>query len=256
MGVNVVGEQGKFRAGDGQAEFDEIFEVRAAQLGADEDEELFFGFNGVAEVRECVGVGSCARGCSVVSGEVARKRVVAEWREVEECLCLTAELDLFGVGDVEPGAIEADVGAQVPGSAGGLICGIAAYKEDGWGGLGIAQGGGAAFGSGEGLGEGYVVCCAMVVDVVGAEDRAGELLEEVGLFVGDAVGADDADALAAALIAEFAERFADVVKGLLPGDGLEFAVRLANEGLGDAVGVVGEVEGVAAFVAEEVAVDA
>ena len=41
--------------------------------------------------------------------------------------------------------------------------------------------------AGEGLGEGDVVRGAVVIDVVGAEDGAGELLQEVGLFVGDAV---------------------------------------------------------------------
>ena len=58
-----------------------------------------------------------------------------------------------------------------------------------------------SFCAGERLGEGDVVRSAVVVDVVGAEDRAGELLEEVGLFVGEAVAADDADGLAAARVA-------------------------------------------------------
>ena len=70
--------------------------------------------------------------------------------------------------------------------------------------------------AGERLGEGDVVGRAVVVDVVGAEDRAGELLQEVGLFVGEAVAADDADGFAAAGVAEFAEFFADVVERLLP----------------------------------------
>ena len=108
----------------------------------------------------------------------------------------------------------------------------------------------------EGLGEGDVVGGAVVVDVVGLEDGAGELLEEVGLLVGEAVGADDADGLAAAGVAELAEALADVVEGNFPADGLEVAVGLADERRGDAVVVVGEVEGVTALVAEEVAVHA
>ena len=56
----------------------------------------------------------------------------------------------------------------------------------------------------------------MVVDVVGAEDGAGELLQQVGLFVGEAVGADDADGLAAAGVAELAELLADVGRGPPP----------------------------------------
>ena len=95
-----------------------------------------------------------------------------------------------------------------------------------------------------------------MVDVVRAENGAGELLEEVGLFVGDAVRADDTDGFAAAGVAAFAELLADVVERDLPANGLELAVRLANQRLGDAGLVVGKVEGVAALVAEKVPVHA
>ena len=61
--------------------------------------------------------------------------------------------------------------------------------------------------AGEGLREGYVVGGAVVVDVVGAEDGAGELLQQVGLFVGEAVAADDADGAAAAGVAQLARSF-------------------------------------------------
>ena len=44
---------------DGEAEVDERLEVVAAQLGADEDEKFFFGFDGVAEGAESVDVGGC-----------------------------------------------------------------------------------------------------------------------------------------------------------------------------------------------------
>ena len=63
------------------------------------------------------------------------------------------------------------------------------------------------------LGEGYVIGGAVMVDVVGLEDCAGEFLEKVRLFVGQAIGTDDADALAALAIAEFTETLADVVEG-------------------------------------------
>ena len=56
---------------------------------------------------------------AVVAGEIACERAVAEGGEMQECLCLAAELDLFGVGDVETGAVEADVGADIPGCTGG-----------------------------------------------------------------------------------------------------------------------------------------
>jgi hypothetical protein len=49
---------------------------------------------------------------------------------VEERLGLSAKLDLFGVGDVEAGAVEAHIGAQVPRGSGGLVGGVAADDED------------------------------------------------------------------------------------------------------------------------------
>src|SRR5882757_2871536 len=96
----------------------------------------------------------------------------------------------------------------------------------------------------------------MMIDVVGAENSAGELLEEVGLFVGDAVRADDADGLATARVTAFAEFLTDIIERNLPAYWFELAVGLADHRLGDAGFVVGEVEGIAALVAEEVAVDA
>ena len=65
-----------------------------------------------------------------------------------------------------------------------------------------------------------------------------------------------ADALAAATVATFAELLAYVVECDLPAYGFEIATRLAQERLRDALGVVGEVEGVTALIAEKVAVDA
>src|SRR6185312_8703851 len=94
------------------------------------------------------------------------------------------------------------------------------------------------------------------IDVIGSQHRARKLLKQVGFFIGKPVAADDAHALAAAGVAKFAEALADVVEGFIPADRLEFPVGLADEWMGDAVVVVGKVEGVAALVAEEVAVDA
>ncbi len=109
------------------------------------------------------------------------------------------------VGDVEAGAIEAHVGAQLPGEERMLVGGIAADEKDGAGGSDVAQAGGFAGVAGEGAGEGRVVGGALVIDVVGAENRAREFLQQVILFVGGAVGADDADGRAAARVANFFE---------------------------------------------------
>ena len=117
------------------------------------------------------------------------------------------------------GAVEPNVGAEIPRGARCLVGRIAAEDHDRRCVLGVAQGGGAALFAREGLCEGDVVGGAVVVDVIGVYDRACELLKEVGFLVGDAVGADDANALAASCVTEFAELFADVVEGVFPGDG-------------------------------------
>ncbi len=118
----------------------------AAKLGADEDQQVFFGAKGVAEGGER---GWCRRrlrgGGGVVAGEVGGERAVAELGDVEEGFGLAAELDLGGVGDVELCAVEADVGAEVPGGERGLVGGVAADEQDGFGGEGVAQGGGAVW---------------------------------------------------------------------------------------------------------------
>ncbi len=150
----------------------------------------------------------------------------------------------------------ANIGADIPRRARSLIRRIAADKKNCRSGERIAQRCGAVCMSGERLGEGDVVRRTVMIDVVGAENGAGELLQQVRLFVGQAIAADDADGLSAARIAEFAETLADVVERFFPAYGLEFAVGLADQRMRDAVVAIGEVEGVASLVAEEVAVDA
>ena len=86
-----------------------------------------------------------------------------------------------------------------------LVGGIAADEQDGAGGSDVAQAGGFAGMACERAGEGGVVGGALVVDVVGAENGAREFLQQVILFVGGAVGADDADGCAAARVANFFE---------------------------------------------------
>ena len=110
-----------------------------------------------------------------------------------------------GVGDVKARAIEAHVGAEQPGEERMLVSGIAADEQDGAGGSDVAQAGGFAGVTREGAGEGCVVGGALVVDVVGVENRAREFLQQVVFFVGGAVGADDADGCAAASVANLFE---------------------------------------------------
>src|SRR5574341_1086254 len=95
----------------------------------------------------------------------------------------------------------------------------------------------------------------MMIDVVGAQHQPRELLQQVVLLVGSAGGADDADGGAAGRVARFAQMAGGGIEGFVPGGGLQMAV-LADERLAETVIVLDEVESVAAFDAEEVAVDA
>ena len=225
----------------------------------DENEEGFFGANKFTKfVREGgIIAGLHERlGGGVVAGKEGGERGVGELGDVEEGLGLAAELDLGMIRNIEAGAVEADVRAQVPRGQRILVRRVAAEDHDGGGGLVVLLGRGAAGVAGHDLVEGGVVGGAVVVDVVGAEDGPSELLEEVVFLVGGAVGANNADGLAAPGVADLAQALAGVGESFLPGGGPVGAVGLAEERGGDAAFGVGEVEGVPALDAEVVAVHA
>ena len=190
-----------------------------------------------------------------VSSEAGELDIVAGL-ELARGFGLPRELDGLRVCDVEAGAIEAHVGAEQPGEKRMLVSRVAADEEDCAGRRDVAQAGGFAGMAAKGARKGCVIGRALVVDVVGAKNRARKLLQQVVFFVGRPVGADDADGRTAAVVAnlfEFAGADADRV---LPCGGFELALRVADERLREAVGALNEVEAETAFGAEEVAVDA
>src|SRR5882724_12944248 len=95
----------------------------------------------------------------------------------------------------------------------------------------------------------------MVIDVVGAKGGAGEALEQVILFVGSAIGADEANGVGAVGVENLLQLCGGGFRSFFPGDGIEF-VAFAKQWLLDAFGMFGEIETEAAFHAEEIAVDA
>ncbi len=95
----------------------------------------------------------------------------------------------------------------------------------------------------------------MVVNVVGAQHGARELLQQIIFFVGGAIGADHAERLPAVRVLDLLELFANQVDGFFPGCGLELALA-ADHGLLEAARVVRKIEGVASLDAQEIAVDA
>ena len=95
------------------------------------------------------------------------------------------------IGDVEMRAVQADAGANLPGESRMLLGGIVAEEQNGRRTGEVAE---RSFGfAAERGGKGRIVRGAVMVDVIGGEDGAGELLEEIRFFVGGPVRADDAD---------------------------------------------------------------
>src|SRR5439155_26819980 len=92
---------------------------------------------------------------------------------------------------------------------------------------------------------------AVVVDVVGPEGLAGELLEIEILLVGGSRRSDDSELAIAGF--DVLESGSDGGQRLRPGDLLQIAVDLQQRRL-EAVGMVVEIESIAALDTEELAV--
>jgi hypothetical protein len=174
---------------------------------------------------------------------------------MKEGFCLPAQLDLCRIYEEELRLVEPHVGAQRPCEGGMLLRWIVAEQQNCGSRAGIAQGGGAIGVAGQCANEADVVGSAVMVDIVGAEHGACELLQQIVLFVGSAVGADDANCARALGIAHFLQLLRRMLERELPRRGGEATVCLADERLGKAVGMIGEVEGVAPLDAEEIFVD-
>ena len=93
-----------------------------------------------------------------------------------------------------------------------------------------------------------------MVDIIGLQDDACELLQQITFFVCSSVRAHDADGLSTLMIADIGKTFSDQRESFFPGGWSEAAI-LANERLSDAVIVMCEIERVAALDAKEIAID-
>src|SRR5579884_4151304 len=136
-----------------------------------------------------------------------------------------------------------------------LLGGIVADQQDRPRGHRLAQRRRDVLLAGNGLGKRRIISGAVMIDIVRSQNRTSELLQQVVLFISRPVRTDHADGFAALTIANLLESAGDVIDGLLPRDGNQFAVT-ANERLCDAIIGVGEIEGVSALDAEEIAIDA
>src|SRR3984957_16521825 len=112
----------------------------------------------------------------VAAAEVSCQSRIAASGQAQCCFGLAFELDWLVVGHVEPGFVETDVGANLPGEQWMLLRGIAADEQDRRSRPNVAHARRAAVTASEGANERGVVRGALVVDVVRVENGARELL--------------------------------------------------------------------------------
>ena len=239
----MIAQIGKAHIAFFKAPVHELGDLRAAILLTQNHEKRLFGLDRLAK--------SCVAQSGIAAAEVVREGGVAASGEAQDSLRLPLQLDGGGIGDIEPRFIQPHIGAQIPGQQRMLIGRIAADKQDGRCLCCIAKAGGPASVSRQRAGKSCVIGCALVIDAVGLENGAGELLQEIVLLVGGVVRADDADRCAG-----FAERPAvanllELVGGksqrVFPGGRLELAFGVAHKRLGEAVGVLDKIEAEAAL---------
>ena len=175
---------------------------------------------------------------------------------VEEIFCYGVDPDGIGGGvgaDEEVGALGhlvlAEVGddealaVQLVGTfyAGGEdrvgLGGIGADDEDQAGFFDVGDGAGVAAildSTRKAHGGGGLAVARTVVDVVGADDGAGQLLHQVALFVGALGGGDEGESVGAVGGFDFGELGGDEGEGFVPGS-LDEAIAVADERLGETI---------------------
>src|SRR2546423_1367889 len=119
----------------------------------------------------------------------------------------------------------------------------------------VAHGRGGIFFASKRRSKSREVGSAVMIDVVGLHHYAGKLLKQIIFFVGGAIRTDYTNRLSAIFVANFFEPASHQFKCFFPRRRRQASV-LANQRLGDAVFMIGEVESIAALDAEEISVDA
>ena len=151
--------------------------------------------------------------------------------------------------------MQANVVANLPGQQRMLLRRIVADQQDRGRVIDIAHAGSRAGFAGERRGESRKIGRTVVVDVVGLQHHARELLQQIALFIGGSRRADHADRLTAVLIANFRKAPANQLECLFPCRRGQPAIA-ADKRLLNTFLAVGEVKSVAALDAEEIAVNA
>ena len=110
--------------------------------------------------------------------------------------------------------------------------------------------GASADGGGQTGHRGRVSSAAAVIDLMGAEAGADELLHEVVGFGRGAAGGDAVNAVPSVFLGGFAEAFGGAVQGFFPGGFVEIAVFAPDKRGFETVGMLNEIEGELAFDAQ------
>ena len=230
--------------------------VVTPQFGAENDDQIRFGPECVAQLGERFGCNSRdgLRG-GIISGKVLGELTFASRRKLREAGRLSAELDGLRVDDVQLGAMQPYVVADLPRQQRMLIRRIVADQQDRWRLEDLAHARRFRVIPGEGLGERRIIRRAVMVDIIGSQHQTRELLKQIILFVRGAVGTDNADCIRAVASDDLAKVAGNGIDCFRPGDGNKPAIA-AHHWLLDALGMVGEIEGVASLDAEKIAVDA
>ena len=137
------------------------------------------------------------------ASRVDGKIVVSVGGEMKNRFGLALEFDIPGVRHVDAGTIQSHIGAKRPCKQRMLLGRIAANKQNGRSCADLAQSRGFAGLTSERVGKCRVVGSALMIDVVSAQHRTRKFLQQIILFVRCAIGADDADCRATAIVAYF-----------------------------------------------------
>ncbi len=133
---------------------------------------------------------------------------------------------------------------------------VAADKKYGRRRRSLAQAGGLAFVPCQRPRKGLIICRPLMVDVVGPEHRPRKLLQQIILFVGRLIRANDANRRAAARLAHLLQNPRGHAQRVLPGRLNQFAFGVAHQRLGQALLALYKIKAKPPLGAEKVAIDA
>ncbi len=218
--VGVIGEADKFRAGDAGAESDQAGDVVAANFRAENDDEILFAAQLIAERDPRVFIrASRWPGHPRLRSSPARK--LATLPSAPAGICVKArrlppQLDRLRIDHIELRAVQAHVVANLPGQQRMLLGRIVADQQNRRRREDVGHAGSRIGLAAQRRRKGREVGGAVMIDVVRLQHHAREFRQQVRFFIRGARRADHADRRAAILVANFGELLPDQRQTLLP----------------------------------------